>query len=128
MKKKVGRVTFNGVILAAHEYDTVLVLVNEGYDIELLKPSLTKYVKTGDFLMIGLTWEVKSPVGNSPRTMEHVFRKAAHQAHNLIIDLRRTKIADEMAISALEKVFGSSRSVKNLWIITKSQEIVKMKK
>ena len=125
---KTGKIIPNGIVLTAHEYATLTVLTNDGQDIELLKPSQTKYVKTGDFLMLGMAWEMKSPIGKSPRTMEHIFRKAAHQAHNLVIDLRRTKIPDAQAISSLEKVFGSSRSVRHLWIITKKSEIVKLKK
>lgn len=87
---------------------------NDKKGIELIKPSLTKYVKTGDFAMLGLVWEMKSPTGGSRSTMEHIFQKAARQAHNLIIDLRRTKIQDRNAINSLEKVFTTSRSVRNL--------------
>ncbi len=62
---------------------------------------------------------MKSPIGKSRRTMEHIFKKAAHQSKNIIIDLRRTKIADEQAIVSLKRVFKTSRSVRNLWIVTK---------
>lgn len=116
------------MVLAAHEYATLTVLTDDGQNVELLKPSLTKYTKTGDFMMKGVVWEMKSPTGKSPRTMEHIFRKAAHQAHNLVIDLRRTKIPDKQAIASLTKVFDTSRSVQNLWIITKKLEIVRMRK
>jgi len=126
MKK--GKITPNGVVLTTHEYATITMLTNDGNDIELLRPSLTKYVKTGDFLMSGLTWEMKSPIGKSRSTMEHIFQKAAKQAHNIVIDLRRTKIADRQAIASLEKLFQTSRSVRHLWIITKKSEILKLKK
>ncbi len=107
---------------------TVRVLMNYGYDIELLKPSLTKFTKTGDFVMIGLIWEMKSPVGNGRSTMEHIFQKAARQADNIIIDLSRTRILDEQAIKNLQKVFNVSRSVRNLWVVTKSRQIIRLSK
>lgn len=125
---KKGKLISNGIVLATHEKDTIAVLINLGCDIELIKPSLTKYVKTGDFVMLGLVWEMKSPAGGSRSTMEHIFQKAARQAHNLIIDLRRTKIQDRNAINSLEKVFTTSRSVRNLWIIDKREKIIKLKK
>lgn len=126
MKK--GKIIPNGVVLTVHEYATLTILTNAGYDIELLKPSFTKYAKTGDFIMLRIVWEMKSPVGNGRSTMEHIFQKAAHQAHNIVIDLRRTKMKDSMSIRSLERTFETSRSVKNLWIITKKEEILKYKK
>lgn len=128
MGSKAGKIIPNGMVLSKHEYATLTVLTDDGQDIELLKPSLTKYVKTGDFVMLGLAWEMKSPVGNSKSTMEHVFQKAAHQAPNIVIDLRRTKISDRSAIASLKKLFITSRSVRNLWIITKKTEIMKLGK
>lgn len=126
-RMKTGKIIPNGMVLATHEYETLVVLTNDGNDVELLKPSLTKYTKTGDFVMLGLIWEMKSPIGKSRRTMEHIFKKAAHQSKNIIIDLRRTKIADEQAIVSLKRVFKTSRSVRNLWIVTKKTEIIKLK-
>ena len=128
MRAKVGKIIPNGIVLSRHEYATITVLTNEGCDVELLRPSLTKYVKTGDFMMLGLVWEMKSPIGRSRSTMEHIFQKAARQAHNIVIDLRRTKILDVRAVESLRKVFVTSRSVKNLWIITKEAKIVKLRK
>jgi len=128
LKYEIGKIIPNGIILAAHEYATLVVLTNDGNEIELLKPSLTKYTKTGDFLMLGLVWEMKSPIGKSRSTMEHVFQKAAKQAHNIVIDLRRTKLIDEQSIAFLQRLFGTSRSVRNLWIVTKESKIVKLKK
>lgn len=124
----IGKLTSNGMRLNEHEYITLNVLLGAGYDIELLKPSLTKYVKTGDFVMMGLIWEMKSPIGKSPRTMEHVFRKAAKQAPNLVIDLVRARVSEEMAINILRRLLKISRTIRRVWIITKKREIIKMEK
>lgn len=56
MGSKAGKIIPNGMVLSKHEYATLTVLTDDGQDIELLKPSLTKYVKTGDFVMLGLVW------------------------------------------------------------------------
>lgn len=125
---KTGKIIPNGIVLTTHEYATLTVLTDDGQDVELLRPSLTKYTKTGDFMMLGQAWEMKSPIGKGPRTMEHIFKKAAHQAQNIVIDLRRTKIPDKQAIVSLERVLKTSRSVRNLWIITKKEDIIKLKK
>lgn len=125
---RTGRIKPNGIVLTMHEYATITALTDDGNDVELLRPSLTKYTKTGDFIMLGLVWEMKSPIGKSRSTMEHIFKKAAHQAQNIVVDVRRTKIADKQAIRSLEKQFQVSRSVRNLWIITKKTDILKLKK
>jgi len=123
-----GRLTTNNVILETHEYVTINTLLAAGYDVELIQKSHTPHTKSADIFMVGLIWEMKAPKGKSSHTMEHIFKKAAHQARNIVIDLQRTKITDEQATPSLERVFKTSRSVHNLWIITKKLEMLKRKK
>ena len=125
---KIGKITPNGVSLEKHENDTVVFFTNLGYNIELLPPSNTPKAKTPDFMMDGKAWEMKSPQGKSRVTVEHAFKRAAKQSENIIIDLRRTKIPTDQAKTALEKLFGSSRRVRNLKVITREQQLLDFKK
>ena len=125
---KIGKITPNGVSLEKHENDTVVFFTNLGRDIELIQPSNTPKAKTPDFMMDGKAWEMKSPQGKSRVTVEHAFKRAAKQSENIIIDLRRTKIPTDQTKTALEKLFGSSRRVRNLKIITREQQLLDFKK
>lgn len=127
-KKQEGKIIPHGVSLEKHEMDTILVFTEIGYDVELIRPSCTPNSRRPDFLMGEQTWEAKSPQGNSKSTLEHVFKKAARQSKNIIIDLRRTKISDTTALSQLEKLWSNSKSIQHLKIVTKHQGIVDFKR
>ena len=123
---KIGKITPNGVSLEKHENDTVVFFTNLGHNIELIPPSNTPKAKT--LMMDGKAWEMKSPQGKSRVTVEHAFKRAAKQSENIIIDLRRTKIPTNQTKTALEKLFGSSRRVRNLKVITREQQLLDFKK
>jgi hypothetical protein len=53
-----GKLIQNGVHLEDHEYKTVKYLLNLGYDVELISPTLAKNVNSADILMGGVTWEM----------------------------------------------------------------------
>ncbi len=123
-----GRLLTNNVILEAHEYATINVLLASGEDVELLVKSRTPHSKSADICMHGMTWEMKSPDGKTLRSIERIIHRATQQSRNVIIDLRRTKVTDKSSIPLLEKVFSELRSIRILWIITKQAEIIKLKK
>ncbi len=114
--------------MESHEYATINVLLESGEDVELMQKSRTPRSKSADIFMRNLIWEMKSPEGKTLRCIERVLRRATHQAPNVIIDLRRTVVSERKALILLRQLFSELRSVRNLWIITKSEEIIKMKK
>ena len=127
-KEKFGRIVTNGVELLSHEYKTVLSLTEYGFDIELVRPSSVPYSKNPDLLMGGTAWEMKSPVGNGKYTIQRLFHKAGRQASNVVIDLRRINIAEEKALDEVKKRFEYSRTIRRILILTKSGELLDIKK
>ncbi len=128
MQCKSGKIIPNGVSLEKHELDTVLVFTQLGIDVEFIAISSTPHTKSPDLLMSGKIWEMKSPIGHSKSTLEHCFKKAAKQSENIIIDLRRLKIRNDLAISQLKYLFSKSRRVKSLKAITKRAEVLDFNK
>ncbi len=126
--KVAGRLTTNGVLLELHEYATINVLLADGHDVELIQKSRTPHSKSADILMEGSIWEMKSPTGRTLRAIERILYRATHQARNVVIDLRRTKLADEQLIIFLKKKFEDLRSLRILWIVLKDSTIIKMRK
>lgn len=123
-KNKSGKIIPNGVSLEKHELDTVLVFTELGNDVELIRVSFIPHAKSPDVIIFGKTWEMKSPTGHSDSTMEHCFKKAARQSENIIIDLRRTKIQDKVALGQLKYLFERSKRIKRMKVIPKNKKIV----
>jgi len=120
---KLGRLVTNGVILAPHEYETVVYFLKLGNDIELIPGSHTPKVPSPDFYMAKLIWESKSPTINKVKTIERLFYKAARQSSNVIFDLRRLNGDDIFAWRALESCFKTTRRVRRMYVILKNETL-----
>ena len=107
-----------------HEFDVAKYFASMGKDITFLKPSRIPNTHTPDIQMDGLEWEIKSPVGNSKRTIETNFRQAVKQSHYIIFDLRRIKVPERQCLSQLEKEFAARTYVKRLLVIMKNGQLL----
>ena len=128
MQTRKGKIIPNGVSLEKHESETIVFFTERGYDIELIPPSNSPKAKTPDFIMNGVAWEMKSPQGKSKTSLEHILKKAIKQSKNIIIDLRRSKLKEEIAIKEIKKRYNQTNSCRKLKIITKSQNLLEYKK
>lgn len=104
-----------------HEIQTALFLRKLGKEVKFLAPANQPGIKTPDILMGDLKWEIKSPVSNGSRAIEHAFRVAIKQSENILFDLRRSKGHDKTNLSKLKYTYKLVRGkkVKNLLVITK---------
>ena len=109
-----------------HEFETAKFFADMGKDIVFLKPSTIKGEHTPDILMDGFEWEIKSPQGNSKRTVENNFRNAVVQSRYIIFDLRRIRLHDNQCVTKLEKEFRARRYLKKLLIIKKDGTLIEI--
>lgn len=123
----IGTFIQNGVHLEDHEFQTVKLLLKYGYNIELIPASLTKGVHTPDIVIDGVYWEMKSPTGSSKNTIKHTMQNAAHQASNVIIDLRRCKLSQELAIKEIKQRYKLSKRIAHIIIITKELKLIDLR-
>lgn len=84
-------------------------------------------LKTADLRIRGTFWEIKSPIGNSKRTIQNNLREASRQSANVIIDLRRCKMPTVNALSRIRHEMKNSCPIKRLLIITKEENIIDYK-
>ena len=110
------------------EFETAKFLLETGKDIVFIRPSSIPNQHRPDILMDGIEWEIKCPIGKSPRTIENNMRKAISQSCFIIFDLRFVKLSEKQCISQLEEQFHSRSKVKKLIIIKKSGEMIKLEK
>lgn len=120
---KQGQLKANGVHLQDHEFHTVQTLLANGYDVELIPPTQTKGQRSPDIFIRGTSWELKSPTGGGRNTMKHTTQDAGHQSRNVIIDLWRCKLPENQAIRELRALFGASKRIKRLLVITEDGQI-----
>ena len=117
----------DGAVPEPHEIQTALFLKKNGKNVKFLAPKNRNRVKTPDIFMDGLEWEIKSPISNGSRLIEHALRSASKQSANVIIDLRRGKLADEVALQQITLTAKKRTAIKKLLIITKSEKIIDLK-
>ena len=111
-----------------HEYHTVKVLLDNGFDIELVPTSNIKGLKMPDMMIDGIPWEVKAPQGGSKNTIKHNIQNAAHQSESVIIDLCRCKLYEQKALNEIQHHFNLSKHIKRIKVVTKSEEIIDLQK
>jgi hypothetical protein len=119
-----------GVIPEKHELETANFFAKLGKDIEFLKPSRIKGVRTPDIEIDGVRWEIKAPCGSSRRTIENNFRNAELQSQNIIFDLRRIGLKEKIAISQINRefYFQHGGKIKRVIIITKNNKSLDLKR
>ena len=123
-----GELIYNGVHLTEAEKHTINILLNEGYNIELVQPSDVKDTHNPDILINNIYWEIKAPVGKSKNTIRHNLKRAEKQSRNVIIDLYRCGLTEFQAMKDIKRVFYISKHLQKLKVITKQQKILDFSK
>ena len=125
---EMGILKTNGVHLEEHEYATIKLLLNKGYNVDLIPASQVKGIHTPDISIDGVLWEIKSPTGNGKNTIKHTLQNASHQSNNVIVDLRRCKMPENQAIKDLEQHFMLSKRIRRMKIISNEEKIIDFQK
>ena len=76
--------------------------------------------------MLNIEWEMKSPKSNSSNIIRNTLRDAQKQANNIIISLKRTPRPEKQCIKEINNWLDGHHSTRNIWVITKRNEIVKI--
>lgn len=105
-----------------HEMSAALILAHHfKSDVVFLR---TKTDKTPDVDVNGTKWEIKSPRGNSKKTIENNFRTARKQSQNIVMDLRRIKMHQRRGNARINFFLSQRHTFKRVLIITKKQKVV----
>ena len=103
-------------IVRDHELNAASILVAKfGGVIRFLSES---NYSTPDIEWMGEYWEIKSPIGDSSRTIENTVRKAMTQSRNIIIDLSRNKNNKDKLIRDIRKQVNlSGKKIRKMIVI-----------
>ena len=86
--------------------------------------------KTPDLYILktNVRWELKSPEGGGKHTIQNNLRESYGQSENVILDLTRAKLSDEVGTSRTKEFLRKEHSrIKRLKIITKKLKIIDIK-
>jgi hypothetical protein len=135
-KKKNKQLNIGQVVIPAghsnlpetHEIEAAWVLARHyRCVVEFLIPVDDYKRKTPDIVMLGLEWEMKSPIGTSRKyTIKDQFKRASKQAKNIIIDGRRTKLSDDFIINVIKRELQTRSYIRRLIFITKIHKVVEI--
>lgn len=126
---KRGKLIRNGVKIQPYEESSVDFLLSQGFNVELIIPVNTPKNKNPDFLINGVIWELKGPITKSKKTIKRLINTTNKQSTRMIIDLRRLKLDEEIAVNVLEYEFRESHRVKEMMLIVKdSNDILRYRK
>jgi hypothetical protein len=120
----------NSDILPEPHEVTVAWILARHYNclVEFLKPINSYKIKTPDFVMNGVLWEIKSPKGNSKKhTIKDQFKNAKGKMHHLVMDGHRTALDDSFIENKIRFELQTHRSVKKLIFIKKNDEVIEIK-
>ncbi len=82
--------------------------------------------KTADYYIEGKYWELKTPRGNSKRTVQHVLQKAARQSVNVVIDIGSSKMTTKIASSRVKYEWKFIPRIKRILLVSKDKKIVEL--
>lgn len=83
--------------------------------------------KTPDFLIKGIHWELKTPIGTGKYNIQHLLHAAVQQSKNIIVDARFSKMHITRIKSELK--FHSSittKGIRRLLLITKDKKVLEI--
>ena len=113
--------------IESHEIEAAWILARHyNVIVEFLKPIDGYKVKTADFVMDGIIWELKSPIGKSKNTIEYALRRAGKQSRFLVFDGRRALLSDEFMVQKIHYELSKRRSIKKVIFINKNQEVLEI--
>lgn len=108
-----------------HEIDVAWILARHyRCVVEFLQPTAGYKMKTPDIVMNGVMWEIKSPTGSSRRLMIQYQFKGLKQSRNLIVDMRRTKLDDELVQKQIRIEISRHGRVGKILCITKTNRVI----
>lgn len=110
------------------EYETsAAIIIAEYFENDVVFIKRTSNSKTADFRIKGVVWELKSPIGNSKRTIQNNLRRADQQSANIIIDLRRCKMHSSQAMNRIKFELSRANKISHLLVIQKNKKVIALK-
>lgn len=102
-------------------------VISDYFDADVCFIRRNDNAKSADLIIKNTIWEIKSPIGDSKRTMQNNLRTADDQSPYIIINLVRCKMMPNRAVSRIRHELKLANKIKRLIIIFKNGKVLVMK-
>lgn len=85
-----------------------------------------KYAKICGFLIMGKSWELKSPTGVGKHNVQHALQRASKQSKNIVFDARYSRMHTNRLKFELRSQTRLIHSIKRLLLIEKSGKVIEI--
>lgn len=88
------------------------------------KVNKPKGIKAPDYLVNGVPFDHKAPIGSGKTVIDGNLRKAKAQAPNILLDMTESSLSDKEIKSQLESIYRSGRRGIDTVIIKRSEKLI----
>jgi len=125
MKPKVNVRIPRGYKPKQKEIDAAWILAQKHKTtVEMLRPSMRYKVKTPDFRINDLVYELKTPETSKGNKVLSDIMKASKQASNVIIDMRRTKIIEKRMVALCRQALKTMKRLQSITLIVNKKKVL----
>jgi len=97
-------------------------------NVRVLSPSKDYMVKTADFVINDISYELKSPITKSVRSIENMIHLATKQSGNVVVDIRKSKITEKRMIKLCEDLLRYYKKLNKIILIVKNKKVLEFTK
>ena len=112
----------------AQNLRTARILADNGHQVELVKKSDVKSVKSADAFIDGDIWEIKTSFKPSKNAVRKAIKRASKQADRVVLHINGGGIEDKVLKEAISEEFSLHSNLSSLVLIKKDHLIGKFKR
>ena len=83
---------------------------------------------SADFIIDGISYELKSPITTSVRSIKNLIQSATKQSRNVVIDIRKSKITEKKMIPVCNERIKSLKKLKKIVLIVNKKIVIEFSK
>ena len=80
--------------------------------------------KSADFMIDGISYELKTPITSKISSLEKIIRLASRQSGNVVIDIRKSKIAEKRMIVLCKDRLLNIKRLKKIVLIVNNKKVL----
>ena len=83
---------------------------------------------SADFVIDGETYELKSPITSSVRSINNLIQLATKQSRNVVIDIRKSKITEKKMVAICNERLKTLKKIKKIVLIVNKKIVLEFNK
>ena len=128
-KKEYDVIVPSNLKIRPTEFETAQILANHFKTTVRVLPQSKGFKETSaDFIIDGNTYELKSPVTSSVRSINNLIQLATKQSRNVVIDIRKSKITEKKMIPICNERLKTLKKLRKIVIIVNKKIVLEFDK